>query len=40
MASSTPSTALSSMTGFAAAQGAGQGWSWTVEMRSVNGRGL
>ncbi|MBT8423396.1 MAG: YicC family protein [Silicimonas sp.] len=28
------------MTGFAAAQGAGQGWSWSVEMRSVNGRGL
>ena len=33
-------TRLSSMTGFAAAQGAAQGWSWTVDIRSVNGRGL
>lgn len=32
--------ALSSMTGFASAQGAADGWSWNVEMRSVNGRGL
>lgn len=31
---------LSSMTGFAAAQGASEGWTWTVDMRSVNGRGL
>jgi uncharacterized protein (TIGR00255 family) len=28
------------MTGFAAAQGAAHGWSWTVDIRSVNGRGL
>lgn len=34
------STALSSMTGFAATQGAAHGWSWTVDIRSVNGRGL
>ena len=33
-------TSLSSMTGFAAAQGAAPGWSWTVDIRSVNGRGL
>ncbi len=31
---------LVSMTGFAAAQGAGDGWSWTIDIRSVNGRGL
>ena len=32
--------ALSSMTGFASGQGAHEGWSWTVDIRSVNGRGL
>ena len=31
---------LSSMTGFASAQGAREGWTWSVDMRSVNGRGL
>lgn len=40
MADSPETTALSSMTGFAAVQGAGHGWSWTVDIRSVNGRGL
>lgn len=34
------SFALSSMTGFAACAGRLHDWSWTVEMRSVNGRGL
>lgn len=29
-----------SMTGFAAATGRHEGWAWTVELRSVNGRGL
>lgn len=32
--------ALMSMTGFAAAQGSLDGWSWTVEIRGVNGRTL
>ena len=32
--------ALSGMTGFGRADGAAQGWSWTVEARSVNGRSL
>lgn len=32
--------ALSGMTGFARAEGAHAGWSWAVEARSVNGRGL
>ena len=32
--------ALSGMTGFSRAEGAHAGWSWTVEARSVNGRGL
>ena len=40
MPDTTASPALSSMTGFAARQGAGHGWSWSVDMRSVNGRGL
>lgn len=31
---------LSGMTGFGRAEGAGGGWSWVVEARSVNGRGL
>ena len=31
---------LNSMTGFAANQGSAEGWSWTVDIRSVNGRGL
>lgn len=31
---------LHSMTGFAAGTGAAQGWSWSWDMRSVNGRGL
>ena len=31
---------LSSMTGFARAEGASGVWSWAVEARSVNGRGL
>jgi len=31
---------LSGMTGFARVDGAAGGWSWTVEARSVNGRGL
>lgn len=31
---------LSGMTGFGRAEGAGGGWSWAVEARSVNGRGL
>ena len=32
--------ALSGMTGFARAQGAAVGWSWTWELKSVNGKGL
>jgi uncharacterized protein (TIGR00255 family) len=32
--------ALSGMTGFARVDGGAAGWSWTVEARSVNGRGL
>jgi uncharacterized protein (TIGR00255 family) len=32
--------ALMSMTGFAATQGSLDGWSWTVEIRGVNGRSL
>ncbi|HZC17520.1 MAG TPA: YicC/YloC family endoribonuclease, partial [Caulobacteraceae bacterium] len=32
--------ALSGMTGFARVEGAAGGWTWTVEARSVNGRGL
>jgi uncharacterized protein (TIGR00255 family) len=32
--------ALSGMTGFARVDGAAGGWTWTVEARSVNGRGL
>jgi len=31
---------ISSMTGFAARQGAGHGYHWAWELRSVNGRGL
>jgi len=31
---------LSGMTGFGRADGAQTGWSWTVEARSVNGKGL
>lgn len=31
---------LSGMTGFGRAEGAGGGWSWAVEARSVNGRNL
>lgn len=31
---------LSGMTGFGRADGAGQGWTWSVEARSVNGRNL
>jgi uncharacterized protein (TIGR00255 family) len=33
-------SALSGMTGFGRADGAGHGWSWSVEARSVNGRTL
>lgn len=33
-------TALSGMTGFGRADGSLEGWVWTVEARSVNGRGL
>lgn len=32
--------AISSMTGFARSDGAGEGLAWTWELRSVNGRGL
>lgn len=32
--------AISSMTGFGRAEGAGSGYAWTWEVRSVNGRGL
>lgn len=32
--------ALSGMTGFGRAEGTSGGWSWVVEARSVNGRGL
>jgi uncharacterized protein (TIGR00255 family) len=32
--------ALSGMTGFGRADGAGHGWTWAVEARSVNGRNL
>jgi uncharacterized protein (TIGR00255 family) len=31
---------LRSMTGFASVQGAHQAWSWSVDIRSVNGKGL
>lgn len=31
---------LSGMTGFGRADGAGQGWTWSTEARSVNGRNL
>lgn len=31
---------LSGMTGFGRADGAGQGWTWSIEARSVNGRNL
>ena len=31
---------ISSMTGFARADGAADGLAWTWELRSVNGRGL
>lgn len=31
---------LSGMTGFGRADGSQDGWVWTVEARSVNGRGL
>ncbi|KAF0674772.1 YicC/YloC family endoribonuclease [Profundibacterium mesophilum] len=31
---------LHSMTGFAAGTGAAEGWSWSWDLRSVNGRGL
>lgn len=31
---------LSGMTGFGRADGAGEGWTWAVEARSVNGRNL
>ena len=40
MDASHPTAALSSMTGFAASQSTAHGWSWTVDIRSVNGRGL
>jgi len=33
-------TTISSMTGFARAEGAAGDWSWAVEVRSVNGRNL
>ena len=33
-------TALASMTGFARAEGGGNGFTWAWELRSVNGRGL
>ncbi|MDO9607348.1 MAG: YicC/YloC family endoribonuclease [Brevundimonas sp.] len=33
-------TRLSGMTGFGRADGAGEGWTWSVEARSVNGRNL
>ena len=33
-------TVLSGMTGFGRADGAGEGWTWSVEARSVNGRNL
>jgi uncharacterized protein (TIGR00255 family) len=33
-------TVLSGMTGFGRAEGAGEGWTWSVEARSVNGRNL
>ncbi|MEO0936618.1 MAG: YicC/YloC family endoribonuclease [Pseudomonadota bacterium] len=35
-----PKTALNSMTGFAARTGAYGPWSWTAELRAVNGKGL
>ncbi|MGA0544368.1 YicC/YloC family endoribonuclease [Brevundimonas sp. VNH65] len=34
------SSRLSGMTGFARADGAAEGWTWSVEARSVNGRSL
>ena len=33
-------TVLSGMTGFGRADGTGEGWTWSVEARSVNGRNL
>ncbi|MFA4938633.1 YicC/YloC family endoribonuclease [Brevundimonas sp.] len=33
-------SSLSGMTGFGRADGAGEGWAWSVEVRSVNGRNL
>jgi uncharacterized protein (TIGR00255 family) len=33
-------SSLSGMTGFGRAEGAGEGWTWSVEARSVNGRNL
>lgn len=39
LARGTPMTTYS-MTGFASASGTREGWSWTWEIRSVNGRGL
>ena len=33
-------SSLSGMTGFGRADGAGEGWTWSVEARSVNGRNL
>ena len=34
------SKAVHSMTGFARVDGAGEGYRWTWEVRSVNGKGL
>ncbi len=35
-----PATNLMSMTGFAAIEGAYEGWAWTADIRAVNGRSL
>lgn len=35
-----PNAPLASMTGFARANGAQNGWSWTIEIKTVNARGL
>ncbi|MDJ0640233.1 MAG: YicC/YloC family endoribonuclease [Paracoccaceae bacterium] len=35
-----PATGLMSMTGFAAIEGAYEGWAWTADIRAVNGRSL
>lgn len=35
-----PSAPLASMTGFARTSGAHNGWSWTLEIKTVNARGL